>query len=198
MDEMQRKSSKKVIAIWVIVLAASAAFIMSSIWREVPAPAPGATEPGIMASSKDFVSAAKQMGVTFALKGDQLEINTDQKLALAAIPGLQTLGVVNPKITAADIKRFPLTLSGGIGILIATGVVPYIYKTTQADKIHVSLYLDRPDQKGKMSHQLILSFDFTRSLYEKENWDKFPAKRFMEIAPNFKFDPWYDAELKKE
>lgn len=43
-----------------------------------------------------------------------------------------------------------------------------------------------------------LSYNFTRDIYKKINWDNFPNQNMIKVAPGFRFDPEFQALVSRE
>lgn len=55
-----------------------------------------------------------------------------------------------------------------------------------------------PDDYGNNATYPMVSFDFTRALYQKVNWPRFNEDNLRKIAPNFKGDAHFGALLNDE
>ena len=151
-----------------------------------------------MIDSRALSENLKKMGVTYDIVGDELTIFTDQDTVLASIPTLQSIGAINPAANQAVINAHPVTYSGVTAMFFAALILPNIYQHSSINQIHVTLNLTGPDMFGVVGKHTIMYFDFDRNLFEKINWDKFQPQNLIKVAPNFKLDKWYEAQLNAE
>ena len=152
----------------------------------------------MMIDSQTLTENLKKVGVTYELSGDNLNIWTDEQVTLTSIPALQSLGAINPGVTQEVINTHPITYSGVTAMFFTSMILPSIYQHSAVDTIHVTLYLTGQDEFGNADKHSIMTFDFNRSLFSKINWDKFQPQNLIKLAPNFKLDTWYEAQLNGE
>ena len=57
------------------------------------------------------------------------------------------------------------------------------------NNLHLVTFSAIPDAYGNSERRELFSFDFTRAIFSKVNWDNFHPYNLTKIAPNFKFSP---------
>lgn len=80
---------------------------------------------------------------------------------------------------------------------------PYIVRSLfmrnpDVNTCHFVFQYVNPDDYGNDVTHRMLSFDFTRVIFQKVNWDRFNIDNLRKISPNFKGDPGFAALLKDE
>lgn len=139
-------------------------------------------------------------GVTYVLTKPNLDITVDESKALAALPDLEKQGMINGTIPPADVAAMPISISGAlIGVSFSAVIIHTEFQNDPSlDKLHVQVYLLPTDSKSDADKQLCYSFDFTRELFNKTNWDTVTPKDIMVNSPNFKFSDWCQSAIDKE
>lgn len=137
-------------------------------------------------------------GLTYELTGSNLSINVDQGKMVDALPRLQSLGYLSSKIPDSAIKQKPTLITFTIGIIFTTAILHYNYEVNKSlDKIHVTSYII-PKDASAGSKQECYSFDFTRALFDKTDWNKLSYNDFIKMIPNFNFTTWCRNQMTKE
>lgn len=148
----------------------------------------------------NFNHAINLAGISYAQSLNNLEISIEVNKALAAIPVMQRSGVLNPQITAADIKLLPVTLSVSlVGMFYTAGILQQIFTQNKGlNGIHIIGYVLAANQFGVMNKMPCYAFDFNRDTYNKINWETFTAPNLITMSKNFYFTPWCKAIMHQE
>ena len=142
-------------------------------------------------SPDKFISFLKESGVVYSLVGSDVEISAVGNKIIDIIPFLQSNGLMLNNITRSDIESHPITNAGGATLILTTLTIVNIYKTTTSDQLHFNVYLIAPDDYGNNQNNLLVSFDFNRTLFNRINWDGITIQGFMKVTPNFQFSNWF-------
>lgn len=145
---------------------------------------------------KRFVENLAAIGVTFTQDGENIDVIVDQKKAVAAIPVLESQGVI-PKIATEDVKKSPLALSVGvIGISFTIVIMNMVFTENPSMKeVKVQTYVLPSENKEK---QLCFSFNYTRDMFNKMNLDTLTPKDFVVNTSGFTFSQWCRTNMEKE
>ncbi len=66
------------------------------------------------------------------------------------------------------------------------------------DRCEFSQSLSSVDDYGNDKEILMLTYEFTRALYKKINWDNFQAQNMMKVAPKFHMSSEFGVGLMRE
>jgi hypothetical protein len=162
-------------------------FAMHTAWGATASKAPAATK----SSAQDKIAQE-----TFKQTKDQLNITIDEKTAVDALPALEAEGVI-PKIAPADIVRAPLGMSVAVvGVSFSVVILDSVYAGNAAtDKLIVQAFVLPIGSKQK---QLCYTFDYSRDMYKKMDFNKLTPKDFMLNTPGFTFTDWCRTNMQKE
>lgn len=145
---------------------------------------------------KRFIENLAAIGVTFTQNGQNIDVLIDQKKAIAAIPVLESQGVI-PKIATEDVKKSPLALSVGVIGISFTIVIMNMVFTENPDLKNVKVQTYVLPQEGK-DKELCFSFNYTRQMFDKMNLDTLTPKDFVVGTPGFTFSEWCKTNMEKE
>jgi hypothetical protein len=134
-------------------------------------------------------------GYNYTVSGNEVEIDINQGEILDSIPDLQKMGAINPDLTETGINMNKTLISTMTGLYFTAASMSDIYNNKNLDKLHFKAYLIVPDDYGNDKKHLVYSFNFSKDLNGKINWDNMTVDRFMKISPNFKFSDWYAASV---
>ena len=161
----------------------------------------------LQSQAEDFLGDASVMlaasGISADFKNqnnqDQVIITIDQEKYISAIPTLQGIGAINRDITQTQINTSPMHLISFAILFFGTAIVPEVYKAhTTSDKVHFSEVLVYDDDYGNEQKKEIASFDFTRELFKKINWNSFRETNLPKISGNFKVTPFFQSKFMDE
>jgi hypothetical protein len=160
---------------------------------------------GVAVAGESFAEFAQDMsytGATFATKNirgvTNLDIRINENKLLAAIPALQQAGLLNPDLNQTAINLMPISLSSVLAQEISLAALMSMYQDPQVNQIHVTSYLEMPDDYGNMESHLMHSFSFDRKLYRRINWQNFQPDKLAKVAPGFKYSRWALSKVAKE
>ena len=112
---------------------------------------------------------------------------------------LQGVGIMNPDITQTGINLTPISLCSVVSTNIATTTLMEVYKNDQKiDALHFVAKMSRPDEYGNDQVNELFSFDFTRSTFNKVNWDKMQPVNLPKVAKNFHYSQWLNRSMRQE
>jgi hypothetical protein len=118
---------------------------------------------------------------------------------LESIPDLQRLQIMNRDITQTQINLLPTSLEMAFALnMTATAIENTFDQNPQASTCSFRQYLDDADDLGHERKRPMFSYNFTRALNAKVNWDKFQSKNIMKVAPGFRFDPMMMQAVEEE
>lgn len=134
--------------------------------------------------------------ITFKRSGQvgNLEEVFDRDTVIRKIPDMQKAGLLNSDITQTAINMAPNSAVGTVTLIWTPVVLPSAFESYPINKLHTNVYSLTRDAYGNAEKHLIYSFDFTRSLYQRINWNHFDANGLMKVAPGFRFSPWYEGQ----
>jgi hypothetical protein len=139
-----------------------------------------------------------QYGISYNIKGEQVDINIDQEKVINSIPDLKKIGIINPDITQTDINLNKIEIAGSTALNATTAIVMSIYQTTKLDNLQFKGYLLSPDNYGNNQKHLIFSFGFDKKTADKVNWENISLEGFAKISKNFHFSNWYAANVEEQ
>src|SRR5262249_39044317 len=130
-------------------------------------------------NSEQFLTNLHSAGITLKQNAQSVDILVDFDTALAIVPNLAERGAFNPATTQRDIFSHPVAYATTVGLLYTTLILAYLYQTSQANQLHINLYLVRADEDDEQD-DLYASFDFNRKDYETTDWNHFSIKNLTE------------------
>jgi hypothetical protein len=128
-----------------------------------------------------------------------VEMGLNQKTFIENLPQLQQIGLLNRDITQTQINSEPNMLSMAFAIQMLPVATKEIYENNKkVDRCEFSQSLSSIDDYGNDKKIKVLTYEFTRALYKKINWDNIPTQGMMKIAPKFHMSPEFGIILMKE
>jgi hypothetical protein len=129
----------------------------------------------------------------------KVSMQLEQKEFLTHIDELKTIGLLNPDLTQTAINLKPNLISMAFIMQMLPVATKEIYENNKnVDLCEFTQSLIGADDYGNDTHIMVLSYNFTRSLYKKINWDKFEAQKMLKVAPKFQFNPAFEVLIIKE
>lgn len=157
------------------------------------------------AGAETFAQFAESMsytGAQFSSRNTQgitnVDIHIDEQKLLNAVPALVQAGLLNPQINQTIINLMPVTLSYVVAQSVSLATVIFMYQNSRIDKLHITSYLQVPDDYGHLENHLIHSFSFNRKLYERIDWRNFQIDKLPKVAPGFKYSRWFMQKVTDE
>ena len=128
-----------------------------------------------------------------------VEMGLNQKTFIENLPQLQQMGMLNPDITQTRINSEPNMLSMAFALQMLPVATKEVYESNkEVDRCEFSQSLSSIDDYGNDKKITVLTYQFTRALYKKINWDNIQAQSMMKIAPKFHMSPEFGIILMKE
>jgi hypothetical protein len=128
-----------------------------------------------------------------------VELSLNQKTFIENFDELKQIGLMNRDISQTMINSKPDFLSMGFVVQMLPVATKEIYDDNKnVDRCKFSQSLSSVDDYGNDKKILMLTYEFTRALYKKINWDSFQAQAMMKVAPKFHLGPEFGANLMKE
>ncbi|GEM_PF-4290163 len=138
-----------------------------------------------------FSSILAASGITYTQNKDHMTVNIKKDKALAAIPEVQSMGGLDTDLTPEAIKAHPTLLATQVGLFYTIAIVQYVYLIPTTGNLQVTVNLMTQDD-GKETSNSIATFDFTRKLDNRMNYDKLTPESLAKDAPNFHYTDWYN------
>lgn len=137
-----------------------------------------------------------KLGVVYTYSDGNLAITIDQKTVIDSVPSLMASGVL-PKIEQRDLNKMPLAVAVDVvGVTFSIIILKSVFDENKTlDKLHVTAFLTPNSNDEK---QLCYSFDYSRDMYQKLDFDKLTPKDFILQTPGFTFSTWCSNALNKE
>jgi hypothetical protein len=128
-----------------------------------------------------------------------VRMNLDQKTFLDHFQEIQKIGLLNDRLDQSRVYTQPTTLSMGLIFVIIPTVTKNIYEDNDgADKCSFSQTITILDDYGNDKTVPVLTYTFTRAIYQRINWDNFPNQNMIKVAPGFRFSPEFQAMVSDE
>jgi len=153
-------------------------------------------EPDWSTALENYLSAVGgAVDVASEKSSTKVTVTIEQDKVLENWKFFQKVGMLNEDFDQAYINthRNAVTMVVSISGLMAAIITQY--KTTKIDKANFYANLRVVDVYGHEQKQLLYSFAFDRTLFNKINWMNFQAANLMKVAPSFTFSPWLKANL---
>lgn len=146
-----------------------------------------------------YQALLNKFGITYILGNNSLEIDASEEKMTQKVPELQAINAINPDLSQAVIRMMPYTMMSTAVLGFSEEIFSDIYDIkSKTDKIHVKIYINTTDDYGNDSKKLCLSFNFSRALYKKINWDHMDFEKITRAYPNFQFSPWCTDKMESE
>ena len=154
-------------------------------------------------SASEFFDAMDTLGVSVTPNLDPrkcaVSMDLDQNKYLDVIPTLQKRGTLNKDLSQTYINTHPFTLSMAWLMQVAAPITKVVYEDNSViDKCSFSANVAYPDDYGSMHKKLAFTFNFTRALFKRIDWDHFVIQNLPKVAPQFRFTDWMMTEVEGE
>jgi hypothetical protein len=128
-----------------------------------------------------------------------VELTLNQKAFVENIDELKQMHLMNNEISQTMINSKPSFLSMAFAFQLLPVATKEIYdENKDVDRCQFSQSLSSTDDYGNDKKILMLTYEFTRALFKKINWDNFQAQGMMKVAPKFRINPEFGAIVVKE
>jgi hypothetical protein len=128
-----------------------------------------------------------------------VELRLNQKTFIENLDEPKQIGLMNREISQTMINSKPNFLSMAFAVEMLPVATKEIYdENKNVDRCEFSQSLSSTDDYGNEKKILMLTYEFTRALYRKINWDNFQAQGMMKVAPKFHLNPEFGGDLVKE
>jgi len=117
------------------------------------------------------------------------EFSLNKREFMATVPILQKLHMLNPDMTPTYINLHPVTLSVVTAQEMSVVVLQKLY-SGDSNHVRIVAFLMEPDDFGHLQEHEMFHFSFTKSLFQKIDWDNFEMTKFSKVAPGFAFSDW--------
>jgi hypothetical protein len=154
-------------------------------------------------SFAQFQDSNKEFGVTLTKtkQGDTTTVTStiDEAQSHELIGWLKSVGGMNPDLTDTAENLMPIRLNFVAAITIAESALMVVYSDdATTNKVKYVAQLDAVDEFGHSQVHELFSFDFTRALYDKINWDRMMPKNLPKAAHNFHISTWANKAMSEE
>ena len=122
-------------------------------------------------------------------RATQVLVLCDQDKVIAAVPALQSMGLLNPDLSQTTINLMPGMVVTSFMMEIVSSMIDPYYKSHSSDLMQWEGDLVVANNYGHLQRMPIFGFRFTRSLDSRVNWDNMDFQRLEKIAPGFHFYP---------
>ena len=121
----------------------------------------------------------------------QITMTLDESAFIHAVPEILEAKLLNPEVvTQTMVNAQPTVLSMVFAMDMASSAIQQAYSgNTSISKCTFKQTIVETDDYGHDKSQTMFTFNFTRELNNKINWDKFDNTKLMKIAPQFRLDP---------
>ena len=113
----------------------------------------------------------------------------NQDKVIAAVPALQSMGLLNPDLSQSTINLMPGMVATSFMMEIVSSMIDPYYKSHSSDLTMWEADLVIANNYGHLQRMPIFGFRFTRSLDSRVNWDNMDFQRLEKIAPGFHLYP---------
>lgn len=146
------------------------------------------------------ISDLSTRGITYEVKQGQLNVTIVEEKALAAIPELQSKGVLPKNITPDHLKKMQVTAAvEAVGMSYTVALVHSIFMNDpNLQSLHVTGYLVSKNSSIFSEKKPCFSFEINRDVYNSINWDVISTKDFMAKTTNFKLEDWCKDRIQAE
>jgi hypothetical protein len=128
-----------------------------------------------------------------------VELELNQKTFIDNIDELKQMRLMNREISQTMMNSKPNFLSMAFGVEMLPVATKELYDNNKdADRCEFLLSLSSIDDYGNDKRILMLSYEFTSALFRKINWDNFQAQSMMKVAPKFRINPEFGANIVRE
>jgi hypothetical protein len=128
-----------------------------------------------------------------------VELTLNQKTFIENIDDLKQMHLMNREIAQTMINSKPDFLSMAFVFQMLPVATKEIYdENKNVDRCQFSQSLSSTDDYGNDKKILMLTYEFTRALFKKINWDNFRAQSMMKVAPKFHINSEFGAIVVRE
>ena len=128
-----------------------------------------------------------------------VELTLNQKTFIENIDDLKQMHLMNREISQTMINSKPNFLSMAFAFEMLPVATKEIYdENKNVDRCQFSQSLSSTDDYGNDKKILMLTYEFTRALFKKINWDNFQAQSMMKVAPKFHINSEFGAIVVRE
>lgn len=146
-------------------------------------------------SIDQFNKHLAQIGITYTLTNDNVEIIVDQTKALNSLPLLISRGLVS-RLDSEYVNVAPFSVSVVlVGVSSTINILNSIFERNEPDKLHVDAYLIPIGAKIK---KLCYTFDYDREKFEILDLGILTPRVFVKSTPQFAFSDWCKTNLDNE
>ena len=117
-------------------------------------------------------------------------VTCDQAQIIQELPVLQATGLMNPDITQTQVNAEPGMIGEGFLMQAVAAVIHPLYQSTNAQATSWDAGLNVADDYGHMRRHSVFTFDFSRALDQRINWENFGTANLLKVAPHFRLTPW--------
>jgi hypothetical protein len=155
------------------------------------------------AAAAEAPNAMEMFGYTtsrVAGKKCAISINLDQVKFIQSVPQLKAMGVLNADLVDQTmVNTHPETLAVAFLMEMAPLTVKESFDSDGSlQSCSFTDYVIGQDDYGNDRRAAAFSFEFTRAIYGKVNWDRLDTARFPKIAPGFAFVPGFMLQVGAE
>jgi hypothetical protein len=122
--------------------------------------------------------------------GQQIVIRFDRDALIASLQGKEAAGLLNPVFTSGYINSHKNSLAIMTGLVHSAMAVDRAYGNSSLDRAHVRVVMVLPNAYAPAQKITLFSFDFSRALYDKIDWDQFDPADIPKTALHFRYSPW--------
>ena len=135
----------------------------------------------------------------FADAKPSLDILANRRAIIQSVPLLQAAGALNPELTTVFVNTHPFTLPYVVALLAASDVIKRTFEKHSAlNFVSIRVMMVYDDEFGQERRELAASFDFTRALYQKVNWERFDVQNLSKVAMNYQSTPFMQQKMNQE
>jgi|GEM_PF-2454912 len=117
---------------------------------------------------------------------DSYIVSVSQNEAIETLPNFISQGKITVSKNFDPISDRPEIT--GLMLLYFAGIITRdLYNEPSTDKIKIIGYIDDSDDYGNPKQIKVFSFEFTRPLYDKINWDNFNTDKLQRVAKHFTY-----------
>ena len=117
-------------------------------------------------------------------------ITLDRNVVIASLQEKERGGLLNPVFTSGYINAHKNSLAIVTGLVHSAMTLNEAYGNTDLDRSRVMVVMVLPNDYGPSQKIPLFSFDFSRALYNKVDWEHFDPATILKVAANFRYSPW--------
>ena len=117
-------------------------------------------------------------------------LELDRKKLMDNTALLKKMGVIDPDVSETKLSHEPMTVGFGYMMQVMAIAAKFVYDHhPEADRCRFDQYITFQDDYGNDKRIEAVTFNFTRAIYKKINWDKFISSKITTVAPQFRVTP---------